>query len=107
MKNSLFKLILIIIIFIFLCSYYISNSGYYEYELREKTTITNEKIKQFEKDLQNNKKVDLVDYLDPEERNYSNKLSNMMYELSDNSNKLFRKCLKHFFKKINKMVEED
>lgn len=107
MRNSLFKLILIVIFFIFLCSYYISNSGYYEYELRDKTTITNQKIKEFEKDIKNNKHVDLLDYIDKEERNYTNRVSNMMYKLSDDGNKLFRKCLKNFFKKINKMVQED
>ena len=57
-KNNPIKIILIIIIFIFLCSYYISNSGYYEYELKQRTILTNEKIKEFESDLKNNKNID-------------------------------------------------
>ena len=87
-KNNPIKIILIIIIFIFLCSYYISNSGYYEYELKQRTILTNEKIKEFESDLKSNKNIDIKTYLDPEESNYSNKITNLAYNLS-NKLKLF------------------
>ena len=84
----------------------ISTSGYYEYNLQRKTIITNEKIKQFEEDIKNNKEIDLIDYLDDEEIKYTNKFTTLIYNISDNSNKLARKTIKYIFKKLGSLVEE-
>ena len=59
LKNNTLKLILIIVFIIFISSYFISNSGYYEYEMQQRTIITNEKIKEFENDLANNENIDI------------------------------------------------
>jgi len=72
-KNKTVNLIIIIIVFIFLCSYFVSYSGYYEYQLQERTILTNEKIKEFENDIKNNENIDIKEYLDNEEIDYSNK----------------------------------
>lgn len=106
-KNKSLSFILIVIFLIFLCSYYISNSGYYEYELTQKTILTNEKIKEFEADVKNNENMDIKKYLDYEEIDYSNKITNVIYELSDNGSKLMRKGLKALFKKISSVVEDE
>ena len=106
MKNNTIKLILTIIIITFLCAYYISNSTYYEYELQKKTILTNEKIKEFEQDIKNNQYIDIKNYLNEEEKNYSNKITNLMYNISDKGNKLARKSIKIIFKKISTLVEE-
>lgn len=101
------KLILIITILIFICSYYISNSGYYEYELKQKTYLTNEKIKEFEKDIKNNQNIDIKTYLDPEDTNYSNKLTNAIYKLSDKGNHLMQSGMKALFKKLSTLINDD
>ena len=106
MKNSTLKLIIIIIFIIFICSYYISNSTYYEYELQRKTILTNEKIKEFEQDVKNNEYIDIKKYLNVEEKEYSNKITNLMYNISDKGNKIARKSIKYLFKKIGSLVEE-
>lgn len=106
MDKKTIKLLIIPILFIFISSYMISTSGYYEYNLQRKTIITNEKIKQFEEDIKNNKEIDLIDYLDDEEIKYTNKFTTLIYNISDNSNKLARKTIKYIFKKLGSLVEE-
>ena len=64
MNKKLIKLISIVIIIIFIASYMIAESGYYEYTMQRRTIITNEKIKEFEEDVKNNKEIDLKNYLD-------------------------------------------
>ena len=53
MYKSIIKLLLIIICIIFISSHLIANSGYYEHNIKQKTIITNEKIKEFEEDIKN------------------------------------------------------
>lgn len=105
-KNKTINLIIIIIVFIFLCSYFVSYSGYYEYQLQERTILTNEKIKEFENDIKNNENIDIKEYLDNKEIDYSNKITNIVYKLSDSSNKIARKCIKALFKRISYLVED-
>ena len=104
--NKGFKYIIIITLIIFLASYIISESVYYEYTLQQKTIITNEKIQQFEKDIQNNENIDLKEYLKETKIDYSNKFTTLIYNISDNSNKLARKTIKYLFKKLGSLVED-
>ena len=106
MNKSILKIILIAILLIFLASYIISESGYYEYTMQQKTIITNEKIKEFEEDVKNNENIDLKEYLKKEEIDYSNKFTNLIYNISDNSNKLARKAIKYLFNKLGSLVED-
>ena len=100
-------IIMLVIILVFICAYYISNSGYYEYELKQKTLLTNEKIKEFEQDIKNNQNIDIKTYLDPEDTNYSNKLTNAIYQLSDKGNHLMRSGMKAIFKKLSALIDDD
>ena len=106
MNKSIIKLILIIILIIFISSYVIASTGYYEYTMRERTIITNEKIKEFEEDIRNNENIDIKDYYDNKELDYSNKITTLVYNVSDNSNKLARKAIKYLFKKLGSLVED-
>ena len=106
MKNKTFQIILIVILIIFICSYYISNSGYYEYHMQSKTILTNEKIKEFEEDVKNNENIDIKTYLNNEELDYSNKITNLMYNISNSGNKITRKCIQALFKKLGSLVED-
>ena len=104
--NNLIKLITVIILLIFISSYLVASTGYYEYTMQQKTIITNEKIKEFEEDIKNNQNIDLKDYLKEEEIDYSNKFTNLVYSISDTSNKLTRKAIKYIFKKLSTLVED-
>ena len=106
MNKSIIRLIIIIIVIIFISSYIIASTGYYEYTMRERTIITNEKIKEFEEDIRNNKDVDIKDYYDNKELDYSNKITTLVYNVSNNSNKLARKAIKYLFKKLGTLVED-
>ena len=57
------KLIMLVIILVFICAYYISNSGYYEYELHKRVVLTEDKIAKFENDIKDGKNIDLKNYL--------------------------------------------
>lgn len=105
-KSKLLKFIILIIIIIFASSYYVSNSGYYEYHLQERTVLTNDKIKEFETDIKNNEDIDIKDYLPIEEIDYSNKMTNLMYKLSNDGNYITRKCIKAIFKKLSYLIED-
>ncbi len=47
-------------------------SGYYEAKLNERTTLTEEQMKQFEEDIKNGKEIDLNNYLAEQRRDFSN-----------------------------------
>lgn len=105
-KNKFLKIISTIIIVIYIASYYVSNSGYYEYHVQKETVITNEKIKRFEEDIALNKEVDLLDYINEKEKNYSNQITNFFYEISNGGTKITRKVMKVIFKKLNYLLED-
>ncbi len=106
MGKSLIRLCSLLILIIFVTSYIISASGYYEYSILQKRVISSDKIKEFEEDIKNNKDMDLVDYLDKDRVNYSNKITTLVYNISDNSNKLVKKVIKAFFRDISSFLSE-
>lgn len=106
MNKKINKLVISITIIIFISSYLISSSGYYEYTMQQRTIITNEKIKEFETDVKNNQDIDLKEYLKQEEVDYSNKFTTLVYNISENSNELTRKIIKKIFKKLSTLVED-
>ena len=106
MNKSIIKLVMIIILIVFISSYMIASTGYYEYTMRERTIITNEKIKEFEENIKNKENIDIKDYYNNKELDYSNKITTLVYNVSDNSNKLARKVIKYLFKKLGSLVED-
>ena len=105
-KNNFLKVIIIIIIVIFVSAYYISNSGYYEYHMQQKTVLTNDKIKEFEEDVKNGKNIDEKIYLEDTDKDYSNNISNIIYKISTDGTKVTRKIIKKLFKKLSYLVED-
>ena len=55
MKKNIFKLVILMLLITFTIMYIISSTGYYEYNMQSKTILTNDKIKEFEEDVKNNK----------------------------------------------------
>lgn len=105
MNKSIIKLMFIIIIIIYMAAYIITESGYYEYSMQQKNVITSEKIKEFEEDIKNNENIDLLEYFHKEEANYTNKLTKLVYNISEYSSKLTKKVIKKLFQKLGSMVE--
>ena len=105
-KNKLLHFVMTVIFLAYVVSYYIANSSYYEYQLQERTILTNEKIKEFEEDVKNNQDIDVKDYLVDEQVDYSNRISNLVYNFSEGANSVVRKCLKALFKKLSYLVSD-
>lgn len=70
-KHNFFKTLLILVFLLFLALFIASKTGYYEKSVKDKTFLTNKKLKEFEKDISEGKDVDAKDYL-PKEVDYSN-----------------------------------
>ena len=81
--KKVFNTIIFILFTIFTCLFLASNTGYYEYQNNEKTNFTEDKIKKFEKDLKEGKKIDLKNYLSNDKKNYDNKITKLGNTLSD------------------------
>ena len=103
--DNIMKVLFLVLFLIFLTIYFSQSGGYYEFELHKKTVFTEEKIKQFEKDVADGKDVSIEDYLVNEKKNYSNKASQIGYFFSKNIGNYIKKGIEGTFKMINKMVE--
>lgn len=70
-KHNFFKTLFILVFLLFLALFIASKTGYYEKSVKDKTYLTNKKLKEFEKDISEGKNVDTKDYF-PKEVDYSN-----------------------------------
>ena len=70
-KHNFFKTLFILVFLLFLALFIASKTGYYEKSVKDKTYLTNKKLKEFEKDISERKNVDAKDYF-PKEVDYSN-----------------------------------
>lgn len=100
-KINLFKGIFLILLFTFTTLYIASYNGYYEYSNNKKVTLTNEKIKEFEEDVKNGKKIDLENYIVMEKNNKKR----IGLKLSLLIEKKTNKALRETFKVLSKMIE--
>ena len=69
--NPIIKILLFIFV-LFLIMYISNKTGYYEYKKHTKSVLTNESIKQFEKDISEGKDVSLKEYVVDDYVDYSN-----------------------------------
>lgn len=97
------KLIIVIIIISFLCLYFTTMGGYYEYNLKQKNILTEEAILRFEQDVASGKEIIASNYIE-EEKNYNNKISTIALKLSNTISETFDKLIKFLFKQIENTV---
>ena len=105
MVKSSSRVIFVVIILLFLTSYIIATSSYYEYVNRDKNVISSERIKEFEEDIKNNKEIDLKNYMINEKEDYSNKITDIVYGISDISDSTTKKIIKYLFRKVSSLME--
>lgn len=103
-SKKILQFICIAILFVFLCSYFIEMSGYYEYNLQNKKNLTQIQMEQFEADIQAGKKVDLNQYLKDTTIDYSNKLTRSTTEASIKLNDYLKKFLNNGLKILSQLV---
>lgn len=94
-----------LIILIFLFSYFIEYSGYYEYNLHNKKNLTEEDIKRFESDIKEGKDIDLDSYLSNTTIDYSNSLTRTTSNANIRLNDYLKRIIKSGFNLIGKFIE--
>lgn len=104
-KNKILKVICISIIIIFLFSYFIEYTGYYEYNLQNKKNLTESQIKKFEEDIKLGKEIDLNNYLKEEYIDYSNSLTRTTSQANLRLNDYLKKFLTGGFDILGKFIK--
>lgn len=99
------KFIFLGLVVVFLCTYFIELSGYYEYNLANKKNLTEDQIKQFEADVKEGKEIDLSSYLEDMEVDYSNKLTRTASDASIKLNEYLKNLLGSTFKILGRFVQ--
>ena len=96
-KEKIIKICFFILLFAFLVLLFAETNGYYETKTTKAKTLTEEQIKQFEKDVASGKSVDITEYVVDSRYDYSSSLSTNIYKMS----------LKlYIFKKANAMIDK-
>lgn len=103
-KNKILKITFIIIFITFIISYIIQKSGYLEYNLRNKTILTTESMKQFEEDINNGLDVTIEDYVVNTNIDYTTKLTRNTNKISIKINKILKNGIENIFKILGKLV---
>lgn len=104
-KKKILKLIFICLFITFIIAYVIEKTGYYEYNLRNKTVLTKESMEQFEKDVSEGKDVSVEDYVVNTSTDYTTKLTRSTNKVSTKINKVLKKGIESVFKVLGKFVE--
>ena len=104
-KNTLLKIALLLFI-IFLILYICKETGFYEYKAHNKSVLTSESLKKFENDVNEGKDVSLKDYVVDEHIDYSNKVSNLGYNIGSTVEKFMNGGIKKTLKIISALFYE-
>ena len=102
-KPNYFFMILGILFLIFMSYNIAYESGYYESNVSRKSKITQEKLKEFEQDVKENKEVDIKDYVDNDYIDYSSSMSNLGNTISSSINNFIEGGLGNVFDFFGKL----
>lgn len=93
-----------ILFFIFLILIFAESNGYYQTKTTKAKILTEEQIKQFEKDIKEGKNLDLTDYVIDANKDYTSFLSNNIYKISLKLEKGIDVTVKYIFKQVNDTI---
>lgn len=93
-KPNYFMRVVFFLFFLYLITFILNETGYYEAKVSKETKITESAIKEFEEDVEKGEVIDLNKYLDKDEKEYSNFLT----KTTDKINKSFISVLNDGFK---------
>lgn len=97
-KWQIFKTILLTLLLIFFINHYNIKNGYQEKLIQEKTILTKNNIKEFEKDIKNNQYIDIKNYNNKDTLTSNNKIGEIGYKTSETINKIITKGTKEIYK---------
>ena len=104
MKNKIFIIILASLFIFFVILLIAQQQGYYKNRNEKAKVLTEEQIKNFEKDISDGKKIDIKKYVLYENKNYSNKISKNVYKASLTLETVIDKTIKLIFSGLGKAV---
>lgn len=99
-KVNYFKIIMYALVLLFFAVYILGSSNYNENTLYKNTKITNDAIKKFESDVINGEVVDVNSYIEVDNKDYSNKFT----ELGESLNSAVVLFFNDGIKEINNIV---
>ena len=102
--KKLFSFFVYLLLFVFICSYFIELSGYYEYNLANQRNLTQHQIKQFENDVRLGKEIDLNSYFDNHAVDYSSNLTKTISEINLKLNDYLKQFIQNAFKIFEKFI---
>lgn len=91
---------------LFIALYFTQTTGYYEFEQKKITALTEEQIKQFEQDVKDGKQIDVENYLNYGKKDYNNKISSLGLSLSRKIEDAVTSGLEYMFQAVEKVMAE-
>ncbi|MBE6161386.1 MAG: hypothetical protein E7158_04120 [Firmicutes bacterium] len=101
-KPNPFLRVLGILFIIYISLSIASFSGYYENKINEEVTLTEENIKKFERDIKENKEIDINNYIVSKKKDYRGFASNM----GDNFSGFVEKLLTEELGKVGNVIKK-
>ncbi len=101
---SMFKVIMLVLLFLFTTLYISNENGYYAYTNHQRNILTEESIKRFENDVAIGNAIDVSSYLG-KEKDYTNNISKISLNISNKIGGLIRKGIVNFFEKITRNIK--
>ena len=108
-KERILKIVkyLLFTSFITFFALYLSvSAGYFEYKNSKSVSLTNSQIKEFEKDISEGRNVDVKKYIEANNKNYKNKISDAGLSFSKKTQKVVQVIIDESFKFLSKLVGE-
>jgi len=103
-KEKLFKTVFTLLLIIYLCIYFSSISGLYEYKNYKKVSLTSVQIEKFEQDIKEGKPINIDNYMIEERTMHNNKLGNAGKKISYTISDTMKKVLSSSYDFLSKFV---
>lgn len=103
-KNPVIRILFILFI-VYIAFYIAMENGYYENAINAKTTLTKEKMIEFEEDVKNGKDLDINKYIAIDSNNYENSVSKMGTSFSSTIDKIMNNAIKYTLKILESLFK--
>lgn len=95
--------VVLLLVLMYITTYIISLTGYYNTIETKNNTLTSEAIERFEKDILNGEKIIASNYLE-EKKEYDNLISRSSIKIGNIIEKIFDKIMKSILKEIQSAI---
>lgn len=103
-KTNWFKIVMIFFFVAYISLYILNLSGYYDGSIRRKIEFTEGQILEFEEDIKNGKNVEVTDYLEDQNKDYTNGASKLGYTISKNVDAFLNRGIKDIISILGRIL---